>query len=160
MRLDRFDVRLLALLQSDADATQDELAEAARLSRSQCSRRLQRLREEGLIERTVALLSPERLGLTLKAYVTVSLRSHSPEDLALFSEMLAGAPEVLECSMMTGDADYLMKVQTADLPRFDLFLQRFLACAAVTRVRSSIVLRDVKRTTQLPLPEPSAQDHG
>lgn len=152
--LDRFDIKLLEAVQSNAALTQDELAERAHLSRSQCSRRLQRLRDEGVIAATVALLDPAKLGLSLQVYVMVTLRSHSADDLGRFLALVGDAGEVLECCMLTGDADYLLRVCAADLAHFDGFLQRLLKCPAVAAVRSSIVLRDIKRTTRLPLPRP------
>ena len=152
MQLDAFDVRILAALQRRADMTQDELAEAAHLSRSQCSRRVQRLRETGYIDRVVALLDPQRLGLTFKTYVMVTLKSHADSHTEAFGELVAKSEEVLECSMLTGDADYLLLVYTADLKAFDGFLQKLLHSPAIATVRSSIALRDIKRTTELPLP--------
>lgn len=156
MKLDSYDLKILAAIQRQADLTQDELAEAAHLSRSQCARRLQRLREAGYITRIAAILSPEHLGLSLKAYVMATLRSHHEEHTSAFNALVADSPQVLGCSMLTGDADYLLTVHTEDLKSFDAFVQTLLRSPAIATVRSSIVLRDIKGTTELPLPPTQA----
>ena len=151
--LDRFDVRILAALQECADLTHGELAERVLLSPSQCSRRIQRLREAGYIERTVAILNAERLGLGVTAYVQVSLRAHAEASGRAFRDRVRRAPEVQECCAVTGDADYLIKVRTPTLKRFADFLNdTFMRDTdVVATVRSSIVLEEVKRSTALPL---------
>jgi DNA-binding Lrp family transcriptional regulator len=110
------------------------------------------LRDEGYIDRIVAVLDRDKLGLTLKAYMMVSLRSHVDDSTSAFDTLVGQSPEVLECSRVTGDADYLLKVVASDLKAFDDFVQTLLHSNIVASVRSSIVLRDVKRTTELPLP--------
>lgn len=152
MALDAFDVKLLLAVQEKGDITQGELAEIVCLSPSQCSRRLQRLRDEGYIARVTALLSPAKLGFTLKSYIVVTLRSHTTEHTAEFSEFVRTAPQILECCMLTGDSDYLLKVMAADLKSFDLFVQELLRLPSIATVRSSLVLRDLKETTSLPIP--------
>lgn len=149
--LDDFDRRILAALQIKGDLTQEELADRVHLSRSQCSRRVARLREEGVIDRVVAVLRPEAVGLSLKAYVTVSLRSHADEHTSAFNAFVMATPEVLECCMLTGHADYLLRVWTVDLGAFDAFVHKLLQNPGVATVRSSIVLRDIKQTNALPL---------
>jgi DNA-binding Lrp family transcriptional regulator len=151
MALDAFDLKLLMALQEKGDLTQAELAERVCLSPSQCSRRLQNLREEGYIDRITALLSPAKLGLTLKVYVVVALRSHTEDKTREFVDFVDRSPQILECCMLTGDSDYLLKVVVGDLTSFDGFVQSLLHLPCIATVRSSIVLRDIKETTVLPL---------
>ena len=152
MTLDNFDVKLLSAIQERGDITLGELAEKVCLSSSQCSRRLQRLRDDGYINRVTALLSPQKLGFSLKSYVQVTLRSHAVEHTDEFSTFVEHSPQVLECCMLTGDADYVLKVVEADLKAFDRFVQGLLRLPCIATVRSSLVLRDLKETTDLPLP--------
>lgn len=152
MSLDGFDVKLLAAIQEKGDITLGELAQKVCLSSSQCSRRLQRLRDEGYVNRVTALLSPRKLGFSLKSYVVVTLRSHATEHTSEFSSFVQSSPQILECCMLTGDADYMLKVVAADLNGFDHFVQGLLRLPCIATVRSSLVLRDLKETTDLPLP--------
>lgn len=152
MTLDNFDVKLLSAIQEKGDITLGELAEKVYLSSSQCSRRLQRLREEGYVSRVTALLSPQKLGFNLKSYVVVTLRSHATEHTSEFSAFVQSSLQILECCMLTGDADYMLKVVAADLKAFDHFVQGLLRLPCIATVRSSLVLRDLKETTDLPLP--------
>lgn len=152
MSLDGFDVKLLSAIQEKGDITLGELADKVCLSPSQCSRRLQRLRDDGYINRITALLTPHKLGFSLKSYVQVSLRSHTAEHTDEFSTFVEKSPQILECCMLTGDADYMLKVVEADLKAFDRFVQGLLRLPCIATVRSSLVLRDLKETTDLPLP--------
>lgn len=156
--LDSFDVRILTALQQQGDLTQAEIAEKVHLSPSQCSRRVQRLRSEGYISKVVALVDPEQVGLAIKAYVMVTLRSHADEHTSNFAWLVKQSPHIVECCKLTGDFDFLLKVHAADLKRFDQLLQWLLRSPAVATVRSSIVLRDVKETTALPIELPLATD--
>ena len=151
--LDNFDLRLLEALQENAQLTNAELAERVRLSPSQISRRIQRLEQEGFIEGRVTLLNGARLGLGVHAYVTIVMRSHAEAEIKLFRKRLLMLPEVQECCKITGDADYLLKIATSDLGRYNHILTEYLLKAPeVASVRSSIVLEEIKRTTLLPLP--------
>jgi Lrp/AsnC family leucine-responsive transcriptional regulator len=148
--LDRIDVRILTVVQERGDYTLDELAERVSLSPSQCSRRLQRLRDDGYISRITTLLDANRLGLGIKAYVMVVLRQQDVRSDA-FHELIRRSTEVLECSMITGDADYLLKVCTQDLKTFRAFVGDLTATKQVATIRSSIVVEETKCTTALPV---------
>jgi len=148
--LDRIDIRLLGLVQDNADLSLEALAARVSLSTSQCSRRLQQLREDGYISHVATVLDPKRLGLGLKAYVMVVLRPH-PDGPAAFYEHMRRSPEVLECCMITGDADYMLKICTRDLHSFSAFLQELAATNLVASTRSSIVVEERKSTTALPV---------
>lgn len=152
IELDQSDRRLLRALQKDASASQAELAEQAGVSPSQVSRRLARLKDEGVLRAVVGLLDPERAGLSVSAIIRVRLRDHAEENLRAFRAMLAGMPEATLCVMITGEADYLLRLVARDLPHFQEIVQsKLLRCAAIAHVESSIVLEVLKDTTELPL---------
>lgn len=152
--MNRIDRKILALLQADASISHADLGARVNLSPSQCSRRIARLQEEGIIRGTVALLDEAGLGLQLEAYVTVTLSSYARPVVAEFHTRIAKLEEVIECCSLTGDNDYLLRVLTRDRAAFSRFLNDdLLGHGDVARVRSSIVLQRIKRTTALPLPE-------
>jgi Lrp/AsnC family leucine-responsive transcriptional regulator len=154
--MNRVDRKILALLQTDASISHAELGERVNLSASQCSRRIARLQELGIIRGMVALLDEAGVGLQLEAYVTVTLASYARPVVAGFHSRIGKLPEVIECCSLTGDSDYLLRVLTRDRPAFSKFLNEdLLGPGDVARVRSSIVLDRIKRTTALPLPEGS-----
>lgn len=152
--LDRFDCRILAVLQAQGRISNAELAERVNLSASACLRRVQRLEQEGFIESYAAQLSPTALGLGLQIFVRVQLERHDRSTVESFSQLVAGWPEVVACWSLTGDMDYLLNVQVADLAHFNRFLMdELLARAQVRDVNSSFVLATVKRAAGLPLPD-------
>jgi Lrp/AsnC family transcriptional regulator, leucine-responsive regulatory protein len=150
MELDRFDIRLLTVVQERGDLTLEELAERVMLSPSQCSRRLQTLRSEGYIRGVATLLDPARLGLGIKAFVMVVLRQHGERSDA-FHDLIRRSAEVLECNMITGDADFLLKLCTKDLKSFRAFIEELAATKQVANIRSSIVVDETKNTSALPV---------
>ncbi|MCO5099326.1 MAG: Lrp/AsnC family transcriptional regulator [Burkholderiaceae bacterium] len=150
--LDRIDIQLLAALQRDGRATNPALGERVHLSASQISRRIQRLEQAGLIDRYVTLLRPARLGLSVIAYTRVSLERHGEAQNEDFNRAVQLLPEVLECYSVTGPYDYLLRVVAADLDAFAQFmLHRLMRVPGVRGVESSVVLQEIKRTTELPL---------
>ncbi len=150
--LDSFDRRILAELQVHGDLGPAELSERVRLSPSQCSRRLQRLKAEGYIAGTVALLSHAHLNLGVSAYVLVTLRGHDPERIEAFQKLVRTSAEIVECASTTGEADFVLRVCTRDLDSYNAFLtQKLLLSAEIATARTSIVLHQYKDTTELPL---------
>jgi Lrp/AsnC family leucine-responsive transcriptional regulator len=152
MELDRTDRRILEVLQQNGRITNAELANRVALSPSPCLRRLHQLEESGVIKRYVALLDPWRVGLGLHAFVTVSLEKRGAAHAESFRRAVEGWPEVLDCYAMTGEMDYLLRVMVTDLEHFSRFvMDRLLKHEAVTDVKSSFVLQEIKHTTALPL---------
>lgn len=150
--LDAADTRLLRALQRDAGASQASLAEAAGVSPSQVSRRLSRLKEVGVIRATVALVDPASVGLSCAAIIRVRLRDHSAANVRAFRDVVTRMPEATFCVMLTGEADYLVKIVARDLPHFQEIVQsKLLRCQAIAHMESSIVLEHLKDTTELPL---------
>jgi len=151
--LDRIDLHLLAVLQTEGRITNAELAERVNLSPSACLRRLQRLEADQVVTGYAAQVDPLAVGLGLQAFVRVQLVKHEAEVIERFVERVAGWDEVVACHALTGDMDYLLHVYVADLADFSRFLlDRLLNAAGVADVNSSFVLRTVKRSPSLPLP--------
>jgi Lrp/AsnC family leucine-responsive transcriptional regulator len=155
MTLDRFDRRILDLLQQDGRLTNLDLAEQIGLSPSPCLRRVRALEQSGIIRGYRALLDAQRLGLTLMALVYISMDRHTPERFANFDASIRKLPEVLECLLITGqDADYQLKVVVRDMHAYEqLLLDQINRIDGVTGVHTSFVLRRVVDQTALPLDE-------
>ena len=159
MRLDRTDRRILLAMQSNGRISNLELAEKVGLSPTPCSRRVKRLEESGLIRQHVTLLNQSMLGLKLTAYIGISMDRHTPDRFETFEAEVAGYPEVMECSVVTGQSsDYLLKAVVADMEYYEKFLLgRLTRIAGVTGVHSSFELRRVVYRTELPLDHISEQ---
>jgi Lrp/AsnC family leucine-responsive transcriptional regulator len=143
--LDRTDLALLRALQSEGRLSNVELAERVNLSPSACLRRVQRLEADGVITGYRAEVDPSKLGLNLRAFVRIQLKSHGAADIARFAESIQRWDEVERCHALTGDMDYLIEVRVQDLEHFSRFLlDRLLAGGQVADVNSSFVLRAVK----------------
>lgn len=156
--LDGYDIRILEALQADARISNVALSERVNLSPSQCSRRIARLEKIGLVRGYVARLEPSAIGLDVIALVTVSLHNHGEDAVQAFQDAVLKLPEVLECALTTGDADYLLRVAASDLKSFsDIVMHRLMTLPNVRTLRSSIILNQIKPLAELPLPAPS---HG
>jgi len=150
--LDAADRRLLRAMQTDASASQAELAEAAGVSPSLVSRRLSRLKEAKALRAVVGLVDPESVGLTCAAIIRVRLKDHTAANVRAFRDLVTRMDEVTLCVMLTGEADYLIKIVARDLPHFQEIVQsHLLRCAAIAHMESSIVLEHLKDTTELPI---------
>lgn len=151
-QIDKFDRKILALLQDDGRLTNGDLSERVNLSPSQCSRRRQRLEEEGLIRGYRAVLDRERLGFSLTNMVTVTLATHNRDNAQRFAELVSRLPEVQEAHALTGEMDYILKVVTPDLKSLANFVnQVLLPHEAVQHVKTAIVLETLKESPSLPL---------
>lgn len=150
--LDRTDLRMLAVLQSEGRITNTELAERVRLSASACLRRLQRLEADRVISGYAAQVNPQAVGLGLQAFVRVQLSKHESAAIENFVHQVNGWDEVIACHALTGEMDYLLHIYVADLQDFSRFLlDHLLNASGVDDVNSSFVLRTVKRSPSLPL---------
>jgi Lrp/AsnC family leucine-responsive transcriptional regulator len=151
--LDRIDRRLLDHLQRHARATNVELAEAVGLSPAQCHRRHRRLEEAGYVARYETRLDAMRVGLTVVAFIHVSMERGHVRELQKFKDLLASLEQVQECYAVTGDFDFVLKVMASDLPALSRFLMNTLMqMPGVAAVRSSVCMEEVKCTSALPLP--------
>ena len=153
--LDLTDWRLLALLQQDARITNVELANKVGLSPSPCLNRVRALEEAGYIARYVTLLDPQRVGLKVSVFIQVTLEKQIEPALEVFEKAIRDRPEVMECYLMTGEADYLLRVVVPDLQALERFILQFLSrVPGVGNIKSSFSLKQVKYQTALPLPAP------
>lgn len=152
MELSPTDIKILALLQQDASLTAAEIAEHVNLSPSPCWRRINRLEREGIIEKKVALLSAEKLGMGLVVFSRISLSRNDETSLQDFEQQVRLFPEVVECYTVTGSADYFLKIITRDIKHYDRFLRRRLIQIPLVRdINSNVAVTQVKYTTGLPL---------
>ncbi len=152
--MDNVDHRILSLLQVDAALSHSEIAERVHLSASQVSRRIVRMSQDAIIRRQVVLLDEEQLGLTMEAFVSVSLSSYKPELVSAFHARMSALEEVLDCCATTGQSDYLLRIVARDLRSFSKLLNNeLLGHGEVANVQSNVVLDRIKRTTALPLPK-------
>ena len=153
MKLDRTDRKILQLMQGNARISNLELAEAVGLSPTPCSRRVKRLEESGLIRGHVTLLDQSQLGLKLTAYIGISMDRHTPDRFEAFEAEVVQYPEVLACSVVTGQSsDYLLRAVVPDMEYYEKFLLgRLTRIPGVTGVHSSFELRRVVEKTELPL---------
>ena len=154
-QLDRTDRKILAILQEDASLPVAEVAARVGLSQTPCWRRIQRLRADGVIERTVSLVKPEAVGLGLTVFIAIEARDHSPEWLDNFTKVAAAMPEVLDVYRMAGDMDYLLRVAVADMAAFDTFYRSLIAAVPLKNVSSHFAMERVKGTTAYPIEAPA-----
>ena len=159
MKLDRTDRRLLEAMQRNGRISNLELAESVGLSPTPCSRRVRRLEESGIILRHVTLLNQEMLGLKLTAHIGISMDRHTPDRFEAFEAEVRSYPEVMECSVVTGQAsDYLLTAVVPDMAYYEKFLLgRLTRIPGVAGVVSSFELRRVVQRTELPLDHISDQ---
>ena len=151
--MDAIDLRILTRLQDDARISNVDLAKAVNLSPSPCLARVRALEAGGHINRYVTLFDPKRLGLTVSVLVQVTLEKQIEPALETFEKAVRERPEVMECYLMTGDADYLLRVLVPDVPAFERFILEFLSrVPGVGNIKSSFALKQVKYQTALPLP--------
>ncbi|HEX4573094.1 MAG TPA: Lrp/AsnC family transcriptional regulator [Dongiaceae bacterium] len=150
--LDAIDRRILAALQENARIANTELAAAVGLSPAPCLRRVRALEEDGVIRKHVSLVNPGAVGLPVSVFVSISLERQVEEALKRFERVILARPEVMECYLMTGDADYLLRVVCADLAAYERFvLDHLTKVPGVSSIRSSFALKQVKYSTALPL---------
>ena len=153
MNIDSTDLRILTELQNDSSLTNIELARRVHLSPSPCLTRVKSLEAAGVITRYVALVNPKQLGLTLSVFISISLKEQSKSALAEFEQRIAEHDEVMECYLMTGDSDYLIRVAVADISALEKFiLDQLSPISGIEKIRSSFALKQVRYKTALPMP--------
>jgi DNA-binding Lrp family transcriptional regulator len=151
-KLDQFDKNILKELQDNAHISHQELADKVNLSKTPCGRRVRKLEELGVIKNYVALLDPAKIGLSVMAYVQVSMKNHDVETLNIFNDFVEYSPYILECSAITGNYDYIMKVTAKDTAELEKFLMnKLLTLNVVQSTNSNFILGQRKSTTQLPI---------
>jgi len=154
MKLDPIDIRIMNELQNDSSHSNVELAKRVHLSPSPCLMRVKALKDKGVIRNYVALADPKILGLGLNVFISISLKEQSKEALAQFEQRISEHDEVMECYLMTGDSDYLIRVAVADMGALEKFiLEQLTPIPGIEKIRSSFALKQVRYKTALPLPK-------
>ncbi|MEJ8574396.1 Lrp/AsnC family transcriptional regulator [Microbaculum marinum] len=149
--LDRIDRKILAILQEDSTVPVAEIGKRVGLSTTPCWRRIQKLEEEGVIQRRVALLDPRKVRAGVTVFVAIRTNQHAEDWLARFAEAVNDLPEVVEFYRMSGEVDYLLRVVVPDIERYDQFYKKLISRVALTDVSSSFAMEQIKFTTALPL---------
>jgi Lrp/AsnC family transcriptional regulator, leucine-responsive regulatory protein len=150
--LDATDRKILAVLQEDGRISLSDLAARVALSPSPCLRRIRRLERSGIIARYVAVLDQAKVGLPVSVFVSIKLESQRVEALERFKKAIAKWPEVLECYLMTGPRDYLLRIVVADLAAYEQFLkQKLTRIDGVSSIESSFALEQAKYSHILPI---------
>ena len=149
--LDAVDRKLLELLQQDAEMPLTQLAESVHLSSTPCWRRIQRLKEIGVITRQVALVDPRKINLGVTAFVALKTNQHNPKWFEALRDAVRDIPEVVEFYRMSGDVDYLLRVVVPDIAGYDAVYQRLIKAVGLSDVSSSFAMEELKFTTALPL---------
>ncbi|MBC2679498.1 Lrp/AsnC family transcriptional regulator [Pseudomonas baltica] len=150
--LDAYDRRILALLQEDATLSSAQIAEQVGLSQSPCWRRIQRLKEEGVIRAQVTLLDRKKIGLNTQIFAEVKLNAHGRSNFTEFAEAIRGFPEVLECYVLMGNVDFLLRIVTPDIEAYErFFFEKLSMVPGIQEVNSTVALSEIKSTTSLPV---------
>lgn len=149
--MDRLDRKILRLLQENTTLAVADIAKKVGLSTTPCWRRIQKLEEEGVIKRRVAILDPGKVNAAVTVFVAIRTNMHSLEWLKRFSEVIQDFPEVVEFYRMSGDVDYLLRVVVPDIAAYDSFYKRLIAKIEIRDVSSTFAMEQIKYTTELPL---------
>jgi Lrp/AsnC family transcriptional regulator len=152
IQIDQTDRKILGLLQTQTGINASAIGEQIGLSQSACWRRLQRLREAGVIKDQPATLDREKVGLNTMVFVHVKLTSHGRSNLSDFAQIVQSYPEVLDCYVLLGNVDFLLRIVTEDIKAYEqFFFEKLSQLPGIQEVNSSIVLSDIKHTTVLPI---------
>ena len=149
--MDRLDRKILRLLQEDSTLAVADLAKKVGLSTTPCWRRIQKMEEDGVIKRRVAVLDPVKVNAGVTVFVSVRTNEHSEGWLRKFAAVVEDFPEVVEFYRMSGDVDYLLRIVVPDIGAYDSFYKKLIAKIALTDVSSSFAMEQIKYTTALPL---------
>ena len=149
--LDKMDLKILEILQSDCTTPVAEIGKQIGLSTTPCWRRIQKLEEKGILKQRVALLDPARVNAGVTVFVSITTREHSKDWLDKFQQVVTAFPEVVELYRMSGQVDYLLRVVVSDIAAYDDFYKRLIAEIDITDVSSTFAMEHMKFTTALPL---------
>jgi Lrp/AsnC family transcriptional regulator len=151
-KMDLTDRKILSLLQGDASLSVAEIGNRVGLSSTPCWKRIQRLEADGVIQRRVALVDQDKIGLGITVFVSIETGDHSQDWLSKFADMVGAMPEVMEFYRMAGDVDYMLRVVVNDIQGYDAFYKRLIASVPLTNVTSRFAMEKIKATTALPIP--------
>ncbi len=151
-KMDLTDRKILALLQGDASLSVAEIGSRVGLSSTPCWKRIQRLEADGVIQRRVALVDQDKIGLGITVFVSIETGDHSQDWLSKFADMVGAMPEVMEFYRMAGDVDYMLRVVVPDIQGYDTFYKKLIASVPLKNVTSRFAMEKIKATTALPIP--------
>src|SRR6187200_3334103 len=151
--MDAIDRKILGLLQQDAARSVAEIGSRVGLSSTPCWKRIQRLEADGVIQKRVALVDQDKLGLGVTVFVSIETGDHSQDWLARFADTVGAMPEVMEFYRMAGDVDYMLRVVVPDIAGYDTFYKKLIATVPLKNVTSRFAMERVKSTTALPIAE-------
>ena len=150
--MDAIDRKILAVLQEDASLSVADIGSKVGLSSTPCWKRIQRLEADGVIQRRVALVDQDRVGLGVTVFVSIETGDHSLDWLERFAKVVGAMPEVMEFYRMAGDVDYMLRVVVPDIAGFDAFYKKLIGSVPLTNVTSRFAMEKIKSTTSLPIP--------
>ena len=149
--MDAIDRKILTVLQQDASLSVAEIGSRVGLSSTPCWKRIQKLEGEGVIQRRVAVVDPEKIGLGVSVFVAIETGDHSEEWLKRFAEVVEAMPEVMEFYRMAGDVDYMLRVVCASIQDYDVFYKKLISAIPLKNVTSRFAMERIKQTTALPI---------
>ena len=149
--MDAIDKKILVALQEDASLSVAEIGQRVGLSSTPCWKRIQKLEAEGVIQKRVALVDPDKIGLGITVFVSIETGDHSQTWLDHFAALVSAMPEVMEFHRMAGDVDYMLRVVVADMQSYDAFYKRLIAAVTLKNVTSRFAMEKIKSTTVLPI---------
>ena len=149
--MDTIDIKLLELLQHNAELTIQELSKEVHLSTTPCWKRINQLKNNGYINKTVSLVDRKRVGANVTAMVSIKVNNHNQERISIFSKTIQDIPEVIECYRMSGETDYLLKVVVSDIESYDAFYKNLIEKVQFLKVTSNFAIEEIKSTTERPL---------
>ncbi len=150
--LDKIDLKILKAMQEDASRSAAEIAEAVGLSQSPCWRRIQRLKDEGYISKIVAVLNPDKLNLRTQLFVQVKMSRADPVNKDEFAAVIRSFPEVMECHVILGAFDFLLRIVAQDIQAYEkFFFEKLARVPGIQEVNSYVGISEIKATTALPL---------
>jgi Lrp/AsnC family transcriptional regulator len=156
-KMDVTDRKILSLLQGDASLSVAEIGSRVGLSSTPCWKRIQRLEADGVIQRRVALVDQDKIGLGITVFVSIETGDHSQDWLGKFADMVGAMPEVMEFYRMAGDVDYMLRVVVPDIQGYDTFYKKLIASIPLKNVTSRFAMEKIKATTALPIPPAAAR---
>ena len=149
--MDAIDIKLLELLQHNAELTIQELSKEVHLSTTPCWKRINQLKSNGYINKTVSLVDRKRVGAKVTAMVSIKVNNHNQERISIFAKTIQDIPEVIECYRMSGETDYLLKVVVSDIESYDIFYKNLIEKVQFLKVTSNFAIEEIKSTTEIPL---------
>jgi Lrp/AsnC family transcriptional regulator len=150
--MDAIDRKILLTLQEDASLSVAEIGQRVGLSSTPCWKRIQRLEADGVIQKRVAIVDQDKVGLGISVFVSVETDDHSEEWLGRFASAVSAMPEVMEFYRMAGDVDYMLRVVVQDMQAYDTFYKKLIAASPLKNVTSRFAMEKIKSTTSLPIP--------